>query len=82
MYRGLIFLIFFYFSYPTKSIGEHGPAKDPRSSDLYVLVHGRVWLIIRLGKAYILLIVHKRLIISTLKPLYTAHVRMNSALKI
>lgn len=40
----------FVFSYPAKNFGEHGAAKHPRRSDLYVLVHGRMWLTLWLGK--------------------------------
>lgn len=52
-YTFFYFQIFYFdFSYSTKDVCEHGTAKNPRRSDLYVLVHGRMWPSIWFGKEY------------------------------
>lgn len=47
----------FRFSYLAKNFGESGAAENSRCSNLHVLVLGRVWPTIRLGKAYSAIII-------------------------
>jgi len=58
IFMNLIFIYFF--SYPAKNFCEHGTAKHPRRSDVYVLVHGRMRFTVRLGKAIMHIIIMNR----------------------